>query len=224
MNVSFINLKRQYEEIKSEIDGAIEEVVSKQQFVGGDILKNFETKWLDFLGAKHGCGCSTGTNALEIALRALQIGEGDKVLVPAMTFIATAEAVSNVGATPIFLDVNPDDYTIDVRNITVDSTYKAIIPVHLYGTPCNMDEIMTFAKANNLKVIEDTAQAHNAEFNGKKLGTIGDAGAFSFYPSKNLGAYGDGGFIVFNNSETSLFAKQYIDHGRPDKFTHTFRP
>jgi len=222
MKVPFVDLKVQYDSIKKEIDDAIRNVVENLQFIGGDVVRNFENEFASYLGVNQCIGCGNGTDAIEIALAALHIGHGDEVLVPAMSWISTSEAVSNVGATPVFVDVHPNYYTIDPSSIAekITSKTKAIIPVHLYGLPCDMDPLMSIAKERKLRIIEDCAQAHGATYKGKKAGSFGDLGTFSFYPSKNLGAYGDAGAIVTNSEELAKRCRLISNHGQQAKHDH----
>lgn len=222
MNIPFVDLKAQYNSIKEEIDNAISEVISKTAFIGGPHVKSFEESFASFCSAKYCVGVGNGTDALTIAVKALGVGEGDEVITVANSFIATSEAISNAGAKVVFVDINPDTYNIDVKKIEekITDKTKAIMPVHLYGQPADMDPIMELAKKYNLKVIEDSAQAHGAVYNGKKIGSIGDLGCFSFYPGKNLGAYGDAGAIVTNSEELAIKARMIANHGRIDKYNH----
>ncbi|MDI9561149.1 MAG: DegT/DnrJ/EryC1/StrS family aminotransferase, partial [Pseudomonadota bacterium] len=203
VNVPFVDLKVQYESIKSEIDAAINEVINQTAFVGGPFLASFEKDFARFCNVRNCIGVANGTDALYLALRALGIGPGDEVITVANSFIATSEAITAAGARVVFVDINPTTYNIDVTKIEekVSSKTRAIIPVHLYGQPADMDPILAIAKKYNLKVIEDAAQAHGAEYRGRRIGSIGDMACFSFYPGKNLGAYGDGGAIVTNDDE-----------------------
>jgi len=233
MNIPLVDLKRQYDSIKEEIDSAMSEVISKSAFVGGPFVESFERSFASFCGVKHCIGVGNGTDALFIALKYLGIGEGDEVIVPANSFIATAEAVTMTGAKVVFVDINPKTYNIDVNKLEdcVKSRYalcsmrsanrlKAIIPVHLYGQPADMDPILSIGKKYDLKVIEDAAQAHGAIYKGRRIGSTGDVACFSFYPGKNLGAYGDGGAIVTDNHELAVKMRMYANHGRIDKYDH----
>ncbi len=203
MKVPFVDLVTQYQNIRDEIIPALENVISKAQFILGEDIDLFEKEFARYCGAKHCVGVSSGTEALFLSLRALNIGVDDEVITAANTFVATAFAISHAGATPVFVDVKPTDYNIDVDLIesAITGRTKAIIPVHLYGQPADMDAIIALARKYDLRVIEDACQAHGAEYNGMRVGSIGDLGCFSFYPSKNLGAYGDGGAIVTNDAE-----------------------
>ena len=217
--IPFIDLKAQYDSIKDEIDNAIQNVINNTSFIMGEELKKFEEEFAWFCDVKYAIGVANGSDALILALRACGIGEGDEVITVPHTFISTAEAISNVGGKVVFVDINPKTYTIDVSKIEekINEKTKAIIPVHLYGQPADMDPIMELARKYNLKVIEDAAQAHGAEYKGKKVGSIGDVGCFSFYPGKNLGAYGDAGMVVTNNEEIAEKVKLLRNHGRITK-------
>lgn len=223
MNVPFVDLKAQHLSLKEELDGAIVKVVSETAFIGGRYATAFEMAFAEYLGVSHCIAIANGTDAIEIALQAVGIEPGDEVLVPANTFIATAEAVSNIGARPVFVDIDPLFYHIDPAKIEQKITprTKAIIPVHLYGLPVDMDSIMLVARKHGLKVVEDTAQAHGATYKGQKVGSFGDAATFSFYPSKNLGAFGDAGAIVTNTKETADRARLIASHGQAAKNSHT---
>lgn len=220
--IPFVDLKLQYLSIKEEIDKAIQDVINNTAFIGGDVVQRFEKSFAEFLTINHCVSCANGTDSLEILLQALNVGPGDEVLVPAVSWISTSEAVSSVGATPVFVDIDPTHYTIDIEKVekSINQHTKAIIPVHLYGQPVNMIKIMDIAKRHQLKVIEDCAQAHGAEFQGKKIGTYGDAASFSFYPGKNLGAYGDAGCMVTNNDEIAERARMIANHGQKQKHQH----
>jgi dTDP-4-amino-4,6-dideoxygalactose transaminase len=222
MNIPFVDLKTQYQSIKPEIDAAISNVLENAAFIAGENLASFEANFATHMGVSHCIGCANGTDAIEIALEALGIGEGDEVLVPAYTWVSTASAVSRVGANPIFVDIHPDYYTIDVDNIEpkLTSRTKAIITVHYYGLPADMDSIIKIAKVHNLKVIEDCAQAHNATINGQKVGSFGDIATYSFYPGKNLGAYGDGGAIITNSKDLNQKARMIARLGQQGKHNH----
>ena len=214
--IPFVDLKAQYDSIKNEIDEAIQNVLNNTSFIMGEELKKFEEEFAWFCDVKYAIGVANGSDALILALRACGIGKGDEVITVPHTFISTAEAISNVGGKIVFVDIDPKTYTIDVSKIEekVNKKTKAIIPVHLYGQPADMDPIMEMAKKYNLKVIEDAAQAHGAEYKGKKVGSISDVACFSFYPGKNLGAYGDAGTITTNNEEIANKLKMLRNHGR----------
>jgi dTDP-4-amino-4,6-dideoxygalactose transaminase len=222
VNVPFVDLKAQYESIKPEIDAAISDVINQTAFVGGPFLASFEKAFADFCNVRNCIGVGNGTDALYLAVRALGIGPGDEVITVANSFIATSEAITAAGAKVVFADINPATYNIDITKIEekVTPKTKAIIPVHLYGQPADMDPILAIAKKHNMKVIEDAAQAHGAEYKGRRIGSIGDAACFSFYPGKNLGAYGDGGAIVTNDDELDEKVRMIANHGRLDKYDH----
>ena len=224
-NIPFLDLNKQYESIKQEIDNAISDVISDMAFIKGPYVKKFEEAFAKFTNAKHCIGVGNGTDALYIALKALNIGSGDEVITAANTFIATAEAITMTGADVKFVDINPKTYNIDVQKIEekITSNTKAIIAVHIYGQPADMDPIIDLARKYNLKIIEDAAQAHGAVYKGKTIGMIGDIGCFSFYPGKNLGAYGDGGALVMNDDDLALKVRMYADHGRISKYDHSIQ-
>lgn len=222
MKVPFVDLKKQYESIKGEINSKISFLISNAAFILGEELEEFEKEFAEFCNAKYSVGVSSGTDAMIIALRSLDIGYGDEVITVPNTFIATAEAISLVGARPVFVDVNEEDYNINVDLIEekITEKTKAIIPVHLFGQLADMKNILDIAKKYNLSVIEDACQAHGAEFESKKVGTFGEIGCFSFYPAKNLGAYGDGGAVVTSNE--NLYRKMLAmrSHGEVEKNRH----
>lgn len=224
MKIPFLNLHNQYLLISQEIDQAISDVIKESNYIGGKSVKQFENSFAEYLNVNHVIGCANGTDSIEIILKALEIGLGDEVLVPALSWISTSEAVSTVGATPIFVDVHPDYYTINPNLIEekITKKTKAIIPVHLYGNPAQMNRIIKIAQENNLFVIEDCAQAHAARYNNKLVGTIGTASSFSFYPGKNLGAYGDAGCIATNNESLAEKCRMLGNHGQLIKHNHVF--
>ena len=199
--IPFFLTKPQYLTIKDELDAAVQRVLDTSFFVLGQELTAFEAAWADYLGVARAVGVGSGTEAIHLALRVLDIGPGDEVLTVSHTAVATTVAISSTGATPVFVDIDPHTYTMDCadleRRITPRS--KAIVPVHLYGHPADMDRILPLAESHSLVVVEDAAQAHGAAYRGRRCGTLGAAGAFSFYPTKNLGAYGDGGAVVTND-------------------------
>jgi len=200
MNIPFVDLKSQYQSIKNEIDEAIQSIIEQASFIGGEPVKKFEKQFSEWTGINHTIACANGTDAIEVALKVLGVGQGDEVIVPAISWISTSEAVSNVGAKPIFVDIDKDFYTINPLLIEekITANTKAIIPVHLYGQMADMPLIMKIANKYHLKVIEDCAQAHGASLQGKQAGSWGEMATFSFFPSKNLGAYGDAGAITTN--------------------------
>jgi dTDP-4-amino-4,6-dideoxygalactose transaminase len=222
MEIPFVDLKAQYKSIKNKIDEAIAEVLENTSFIGGDKVKGFEAMFAEFIGVNHAIGCANGTDAIEIGLEALGVGPGDEVLVPAYTWISTASAVSRVGAEPVFVDVHEDYYTIDIDLIEplITANTKAIIPVHFYGLPADMLAISKIARKHNLLVIEDCAQAHGAMIGKQAVGTFGDMATFSFYPGKNLGAYGDGGAILTNDEKLANKCRIISGLGQDGKHNH----
>ena len=222
--IKFLDLVAQYNSIKNEINEAIINVINDSAFIGGKYVETFEKAFAEYHQAKYCIGVGNGTDAIEIALESLDLPKGGEVIVPANTFIATAEAVTRSGYKVVFCDCNSDDYTISIESFQSKITNRtvAVIPVHLYGHPCDMDRIMELSSKYNIKVIEDCAQAHGAEYKDIRVGTIGDIGTFSFYPGKNLGAYGDAGAIITNNHELSVKCKMIANHGRIDKYDHEF--
>jgi dTDP-4-amino-4,6-dideoxygalactose transaminase len=222
MKIPFVDLKAQYLAIKTEIDTAIENVITETAFIGGKYVKEFEKLFSEYSNLEHVVACANGTDSLEILLKAYGIGPGDDVIVPAVSWISTSECVSSTGATPVFVDIDPVYYTIDSTLIErkITARTKAILPVHLYGNPADMNEIMLIAKKHNLIVIEDCAQAHGAEINGKLVGTFGHAASFSFYPGKNLGAYGDAGAIATNDKTIADKCRMIANHGQLEKHKH----
>lgn len=222
MQIPLVDLHAQYLTIKDEIDDAIARVISRSAFIGGDELRQFEKEFASYCEAKACVGVGNGTDALYLALRALGIGSGDEVITVAHTFIATAETISLTGARPVFVDIKEDCMLMDsdLLEAAITSRTRAIIPVHLYGQPCEMDRIMAIARRHNLKVIEDAAQAHGARWQGKRAGSIGDAACFSFFPGKNLGAFGDGGAVVSQDEKLIERIRALANHGRVDKYIH----
>jgi dTDP-4-amino-4,6-dideoxygalactose transaminase len=223
MQVPFLDLKAHHSPHLIEFNKAISEVVESGAFAGGPYVAAFEDQFAAYCGAHHCVGLGSGTEALWLSLLALGVGPGDEVITVPSTFMATAEAISYCGAKPVFIDVDEDYYTMDPAGLkrALSPRTKAIIPVHLFGQPADMDPILDFAKAHGLSVIEDAAQAHGAEYKGRRVGTLGDAACFSFYPGKNLGAFGEAGAVVTNN--TALRDKMRIlrDHGQVRKYHHT---
>ena len=221
MNIPFVDLHRQYLRHQTEIDAAMASVIQDSAYIGGHRVKSFESEFGQWLGVEHVVACANGTDSIEILLDALGVKSGDEVIVPALSWISTAEAVGTRGATPVFVDID-DTYCINPSLIEAKITpcTKGIIPVHLYGCPANMPVIMDIAQRHNLFVLEDCAQAHGAEVGGQKVGTFGDCASFSFYPGKNLGAYGDAGAMVTNRSDIAEKARIIANHGQPQKHTH----
>jgi dTDP-4-amino-4,6-dideoxygalactose transaminase len=225
MQIQFLDLKAQYNDIKQEIKKEIEDVLESGQYILGPKVKQFEEEMANYLGVKYAIGVANGTDALVLSLDALSIGPGDEVITTPFTFFASAECISRVGAKPVFADITFDDnLNIDVEKIKekITKKTKAIIPVHIFGCPCNMDEIKKLAKEYNLYIIEDACQAIGAEYKGKKIGTIGDIGCFSFFPTKNLGGYGDSGLVVTNNNELAEKIKKLRVHGSTKKYYHAY--
>jgi len=222
MNIPFVDLKAQYQSIKKEIDEAIQSVIENTAFIKGKYVQQFEEDYTEAYGVKHVVSCGNGTDALYITLKAMDIGPGDEVITTAHSWISTSETITQAGANVVFVDIDKDYYTIDTNLIEekITKKTKVIIPVHIYGQPVNMTEIMRIAKKYNLKVIEDCAQAHFAEWDNKYVGTIGDAGTFSFFPGKNLGAYGDAGCIVTNNNALAEKMRMFANHGALIKHEH----
>ncbi len=230
MHIPFVDLKAQYISIKSEVNNAINSILEDTAFIKGKAVMDFEKSFAKAIGVNHCIGVGNGTDALIIALKTLGVGFGDEVIVPANSFIATSEAVSAVGAKVVFVDNNAETYNIDTAKIekVITKKTKAIIPVHLYGQAADMDSVMEIADKHQLFVIEDSAQGHLSEYfstkseKWNKAGSFGDLATFSFYPGKNLGAYGDAGAIVTNNEEMAKKAGMYANHGRISKYDHEF--
>jgi len=225
MRVNFVDLKEQYQNIKDDILKAITEVIDNSSFVLGPQVEEFEQKFAEFSHAKYGVGVASGTDAIFIALKSLGIGPGDEVITAANTFIATVLGISYAGASPVLVDNDPESYNIDPTKIeaAITSKTKAIMPVHLYGQMADMDAIMEIAEKHNLKVIEDACQAHGAEYKGRRAGSMGDISCFSFYPSKNLGAYGDGGMVMTNDDHLYQKTKMLRDYGQSKKYHHEIK-
>lgn len=222
--VKFLDLVGQYHSIKDDIDAAISRVITTSAFIGGPDLKAFESEFAAFQQAEHCIGVANGTDAIEIAIEALDLPAGSEILVPANSFIASSEAVTRSGHRVVFCEADAVSYTLDMADIErrITPKTKAIIAVHLYGHPCDMTGLMDLAERHGLKIIEDCAQAHGAEIDGRRIGAIGHISAFSFYPGKNLGAYGDGGAILTNDADLARKARMIANHGRIDKYDHQF--
>ena len=222
MNIPIVDLKVQYQSIKEEIDKAIQSVIENTAFIKGEYVEQFEGDYAEAYGTKHVVSCGNGTDALYITLKAMDIGPGDEVITTAHSWISTSETITQAGAKVVFVDIDKDYFTINTNLIEekITKRTKAIIPVHIYGQPVNMTEIMRIANKYNLKVIEDCAQGHFAEWDNKYVGTIGHAGTFSFFPGKNLGAYGDGGCIVTNNDALAEKMRMFANHGALIKHEH----
>jgi len=222
MTVPFLDLKAQYQTIKDEVRPAIDRVLDSCAFVLGDEVAAFEREFAAYCGTSHAVAVNTGTSALHLALLAAKVGPGDEVITVPFTFVATAAAIRYTGARPVFVDIDPISFTMDVRQLEAAITprTKAIIPVHLYGQPADMDPILDVARRHHLTVIEDAAQAHGADYKGRRVGSLGDMGCFSFYPGKNLGAYGEGGMVVTGNSEYARTIAMMRDWGQSKKYHH----
>jgi dTDP-4-amino-4,6-dideoxygalactose transaminase len=221
--VPFVDLKIQYESIRDEIEESIHQVIDQTVFSGGPFVSQFEKEFATFCGCEHCIGVGSGTEALWLALCSLGVTQGDEVITVPNTFIATAEAISFCGAQPVFVDVDERTYNMDptLLEAVITPKTKAIIPVHLFGQMVDMDPIMEIARNHSLFVIEDACQAHGAEYKGKRAGSIGDVGCFSFYPGKNLGAYGEAGAVVTNNPEWANRIRMVRDHGQKSKYYHS---
>ena len=222
--IPFVDLAAQYESIKDEIDDGIRRVLQNGAFILGPETSAFEREFAGYCGVEHCVACANGTDALALGLRGFGIGPGDEVITVAHTFIATAEAILLVGAVPVFVDVRDDTLLMDVSKVEAAITprTKAVIPVHLYGQTVDMDPLMEIAGRRSLRVIEDAAQAHGAKYKGRRAGSFADAAAFSFYPSKNLGAYGDAGAVTTHDKELASWLQKARNHGRSQKHKHEF--
>jgi len=220
--IPFVDLKAQYLSIKAEMDAAIARVIDRTAFVGGPFVEEFEQAFADYCGVTHCVGVANGTDALFVALRTLGVGPGDEVITAANTFVATSEAIAMAGAQVVFADVDPATYTIDVADVErkITPRTKVIIPVHLYGQPADMDPILTLARNRGLLVVGDAAQAHGATYKGQPIAKLADITCFSFYPGKNLGAYGDAGALVTDNGALAAAARMFANHGRISKYDH----
>jgi dTDP-4-amino-4,6-dideoxygalactose transaminase len=222
MKIPFVDLRAQYDSIKESIDEAIKEVINETAFIGGPSIKEFEQNFADLLRVKHCLGVANGTDAIYIALKMLGIKEGDEVITTASSWISTSETISQTGARPVFIDIDPETYTIDHASIEskISKRTKAIIPVHLYGQAAHIREIKAICVKHNLFLIEDCAQSHFSKDGAQYVGTFGDAATFSFYPGKNLGAYGDAGAIVTNNDDLARKMRMFANHGALKKHEH----
>jgi dTDP-4-amino-4,6-dideoxygalactose transaminase len=223
--IPFVDLKTQYLSIKDEIDTAVIKVLESTQFILGSEVASLEAEFAEYCNADYGVAVNTGTSALHLALLAVGIGAGDEVITVPFTFIATVAAIAYTGATPVFVDIDPVSYTIDVTQIeaAITERTKAILPVHLYGQPADMEPILEIARRHGLFVIEDAAQAHGAEYKGHRVGSIGDIGCFSFYPGKNLGAYGEGGMVTTRNAEFAATIRMLRDWGQERRYNHVLK-
>ena len=220
MTIPILDLKAQYASIRNEIQAAVNSVLENQHFILGPEVKALEKEIAEYCGTKYAVGVASGTDALILGLKACGIGPGDEVIVPSFSFIATADAVSLLGGTPVFADIQPDTYNIDPTKVEalITPRTKAIIPVHLYGQAADMDPLLALAKKHNLKVLEDTAQAIGATYKGRRVAGLGDLGCISFFPSKNLGGYGDGGMVVTNSEEIYRHLVSLRAHGSIKKY------
>jgi dTDP-4-amino-4,6-dideoxygalactose transaminase len=223
--IPFVDLKAQYQGIKTEVDAAIQGVLESCQFTLGSEVVAFEQEFAAYSGAALGIGVNTGTSALHLALLAAGVGRGDEVITVPFTFVATVSAIDYTGARPVFVDIDPETFTIDVRALeaAITEKTKAIIPVHLYGQPAEMGPLLEIARRHGLVVIEDACQAHGAEYKGRRAGSLGDMGCFSFYPGKNLGAYGEAGMVVTDNPEYARTIRMLRDWGAEKKYHHVLK-
>jgi len=217
------SLEAQISEIGEEIEEALIKVFRSGKYIGGEEVTSFEKAFALATETSYSVSCNSGTDALILALRSLNIGQGDEVITSSFSFFATAEAITSVGARPVFVDIDPENYLMDLDLIeqAITPRTKAILPVHLFGHPLDMDKIMAIAEANNLKVVEDCAQAAGAHWRGKPVGSYGDVGCFSFFPTKNLGAAGDGGAITTNDFDLAKNIRELAIHGMPKRYFHT---
>ncbi len=224
MAVRFLDLGQQYLSLKAEIDSAIADVIRDAAFISGKYASRFEQQFAAYAGAAHCLACANGTDAIEIALEALDLPPHSEVIVPANTFIASSEAVTRAGHRVVFCDCDPADYTISIDSMTskLTSRTRAVMAVHLYGHPCDMSGVVAVARDAGLRIIEDCAQAHGARCHGRPVGTFGDVGTFSFYPGKVLGAYGDAGAIVTSDERLAKRMRMIANHGRVGKYDHEF--
>tara|TARA_Y100001970_G_C14222505_1_gene853515 strand:+ start:987 stop:2192 length:1206 start_codon:yes stop_codon:yes gene_type:complete len=216
------SLEKQLSNLGEELEEAVLNVLKSGHYIGGKEILKFENSFSEFIGTDYTLGCNSGTDALVLSLRALGIGKGDEVITSSFSFFATAEAISNVGAVPVFVDINSDDFlmNLDLIETAITSSSKAIIPVHLFGRSVDMQKLMNIANKYNLKVIEDCAQASGSEWNNKKVGSWGDVGCFSFFPTKNIGAAGDGGAVTTSNEEIAIKIRELSMHGMPQRYLH----
>jgi dTDP-4-amino-4,6-dideoxygalactose transaminase len=223
--IPFVDLKAQYRSIKQEVNAAIQGVLDSCQFTLGSEVAAFEDEFAGYCGVRHGIGVNTGTSALHLALLAANIGARDEVITVPFTFVATVAAIYYTGAKPMFVDIDPQTFTMDPAGLeaAITSRTKAIIPVHLYGQTADMDPILAIARRHGLVVIEDAAQAHGAEYKGRRAGSMGDLGCFSFYPGKNLGAYGEGGMVVTDNLDFTRSVRMLRDWGAEKKYQHVLK-
>lgn len=220
--IKFLDLQKQYTSIKNEIDEAVKSVINESAFIGGKYVKIFEEEFAKYIGVKYCISVGNGTDALEIAIEGLDLPKGSEIIVPGNSFIASGEAATRAGNKIVFSDCHRENYTISIDDIKrkITSNTSAIVLVHLYGHPCNMDPILEIANKYGIKIIEDCAHAHGAEYKGQRVGTFGNAAIFSFFPGKNLGAYGDGGAILTNDENLAKRYRMTANHGRISKYEH----
>ena len=223
MQVPPFSLSQQISDLGTDLEEAVLQVLRSGQYIGGAQIKAFEQAFAASVGTSHAVGCNSGTDALILALRALKIGPGDEVITCSFSFFATAEAISAVGATPVFVDVDPSTYLIDFDQIeaAITPATKALMPVHLFGRPVDMTRLMAIARSHGLRVVEDCAQATGARWNGQPVGSFGDVGCFSFFPTKNLGAAGDGGAMTTSDADLAQTMRELAVHGMPQRYLHT---
>jgi len=225
VDVQFIDFSEQYEAIKDQIDSGLKNVFEKGNFILGQEEKDFEAEFAAYCGVQFGVGVNSGTDALYLALTALDVDVGDEVIIPDFTFIATALCISYTGAKPVFVDIEEETYNIDPQKLkeAITDKTKAVIPVHLYGQPANMDEITAIAQKRNVAVVEDAAQSHGATYKGRSIGSLGDIACFSFYPTKGLGAFGDGGMIVTDKEDIYEKLLMLRNYGRKSRYEHKIK-
>lgn len=224
MDIPLVDLKRQCYRIKNEVDEKIREVLESGRFILGENVKAFEKEFARYCGVKHAVGVASGTDALILCLKALGVSNGDEVVTVPNTFVATIDAISHNGATPIFVDIESETYTMKTSDVAqkITERTKVVLPVHLYGHSVDMDPLLEIAEENNLYVVQDACQAHGADYKNRKVSSLGDCVCFSFYPSKNLGAYGDGGVVLTNEEEIAERIRMLRDYGQKEKYKHTF--
>lgn len=223
--VPFVDLGAQRDTIRDQVNEAMAGVLERTDFILGQAVADFETAFASYCDVPYAIGVDSGTSALELALRAVDVGPGDEVITTANTFIATVLAISGTGATPVLVDVDDQSYNMDIAKVETALTdrTKAIMPVHLYGQPVDMDPLLELARSRGIRIVEDAAQAHGARYKGRRAGSMGDAAAFSFYPAKNLGAYGDGGIVVTNDAEIADRVQMLRNYGQRKKYYHSMR-
>jgi dTDP-4-amino-4,6-dideoxygalactose transaminase len=223
--IPFLDLKAQYASIKPEIDAAVSKILAGGQFILGEEVAEFEREFAGYCGAKHGIAVNSGTSALHLALLAAGVGPGDEVITVPFTFVATVSAICYTGARPVLVDIEPGSYTMEVTQLeeAITSRTRAILPVHLYGQMADMDPIREIGRRRDIPVIEDACQAHGAEYKGRRAGSIGASGCFSFYPGKNLGAYGEGGMVVTSNDEHAKTIRMLRDWGQEQRYYHLLK-